>query len=307
MTKSGIQHIPIVKNAINYSKKIVLPGFNGVPIYEVMQFFIQAMASGTLSTRGSAMAFSFFMATFPAIIFLFSLLPHIPIENLQEILLTQLEAILPHEAYVLSKETIQDIINQPRDGLLSLGFFMALIFSTNGTNAMIEGFNQSSIKRAKMSYFKQRLFALILFAIIATLTLVGMSLIILNEYVIEYLASKQVMISDFKFYLFQSARWIVIIALFYFNISFVYAFAPAVKKEWKFFTAGSTITTVMIILTSLGFSYYINNFGQYNKLYGSIGTLLVIMLWLYLVSTFILIGYELNASISNAKLTRNEN
>ena len=260
------------------------------------------MASGTLTTRSGSMAFSFFMAIFPSIIFLFSLIPHIPIDNFQEILLAQLEALLPEEAYLLSKETIVDIINQPRGGLLSFGFLAALIFSTNGTNAMIEGFNQSTIKLESMSYLKQRLFAFLLFVIISSITLFGVSLIMINQYAIEYLSDRHLLDSELRIILFQIARWTIIIFLFYFNISFIYAFAPAVKKQWKFFSAGSTLTTQLIILTSIAFSYYINNFGQYNKIYGSIGTLLVIMLWLYLVSTFILIGYELNASISNAKL-----
>jgi membrane protein len=292
----------VSKTLIRLSKQIVLPGFQGMSTYDVTRFFVKAMSSGTLTTRGGSIAFSFLMAIFPAIIFFFSLIPHIPIDGFQEILLAQLETILPREAYILSKETIEDIVNQPRDGLLSFGFFAALLFATNGTNAMIEGFNQSSIKLERMSYLKQRLFAFILFVIIVSTTAFAVSLIVFNQYAIEYLSSINFLDTNIKMILFQVIRWVIIIALFYFNISFIYAFAPAVKKQWKFFSAGSTFTTQLIIITSVAFSYYINNFGQYNKIYGSIGTLLVIMLWLYLVSTFILIGYELNASISNAKL-----
>ena len=294
----------LTKLIIGWSKQLVLPGFQGISAYHVTRFFIKAMATGTLTTRGGSIAFSFFMAIFPAIIFFFSLIPHIPIDGFQEILLTQLETLLPREAYILSKETIEDIINQPRDGLLSFGFFAALLFATNGTNAMIEGFNQSSIKLERMSYIKQRFFAFILFVIIVSTTAFAVSLIIFNQFAIDYFSEKQLLDTNIRMILFQIFRWIIIIALFYFNISFIYAFAPAVKKQWKFFSAGSTLTTSLIILTSIAFSYYINNFGQYNKIYGSIGTLLVIMLWLYLVSTFILIGYELNASISNAKLIK---
>lgn len=300
-SKDNWKNLPIIHTLIEWSKKLILPGFQRVSVYEVTRFFIRAMASGTLTTRGGSMAFSFFMAIFPAIIFLFSLIPHIPIDGFQEILLDQLQTLLPDNAYQLSKETIEDIINQPRDGLLSFGFIAALLFSTNGTNAMIEGFNQSSIKIEKMGYLKQRLFAFILFMIISSITLLGVSLIMFNEFALSYMTKHQILDSDLSILLYQTARWSIIIALFYFNISFIYAFAPAIKKKWKFFSAGSTLTTILIILTSIAFSYYINNFGQYNKIYGSIGTLLVIMLWLYLVSTFILIGYELNASISNAK------
>jgi membrane protein len=289
------------REILNLTKKIVLPGFDGVPLYEAGKFFVSEMMLGTLTTRGAAIAFSFFMAIFPSIIFLFTLIPFIPIDNFQDILLQQLEAVLPREAYMLSKGTIEDIVNIQRGGLLSIGFIFALIFSTNGINAIIDAFNQSSLNHSIRPWWEQRIISFLLVLLLTFLTLIAVSLIFLNNVAFDYLLNVDFFEKDINIIIYELSRWVIIIALFYFSISFIYYFGPAERKKWKFFSAGSSLTTLLVIFFSLGFSYYINNFGQYNKIYGSIGTLLVIMLWLYLISNALLIGFELNASINSAK------
>lgn len=286
---------------IGISKKIILPGFDGLPLYDVATFFLQGIQKGLITTRAASLAFRFFLALFPFILFLFTLIPYLPIENFHEQLLMQLQSILPKEAFNLVRETIDDLVSRPREGLLSVGFILALYFSTNGISAMITAFNQSYFTIEKRNFIKQRLVAIMLIMILTSLLFTAVALIIFGKMLLAYLVSYDVITNTATLYIFQISKWLIIILMFYFSISFLYFMGPSRKTKWRFRSAGSTLATVLTIVVSLGFAYFVNHFGQYNKLYGSIGSLIVIMLWIYFNSIIILIGFELNASIHNAR------
>jgi len=287
----------IVVAIINLSKKIVLPGFQKMPLYDVSIFFFKGMQKGALPMRASAVAFSFFLAIFPSIIFVFTLIPYIPIDNFQEKLLGLLEAFMPHNAYEATKDTIMDIVTNQRGGLLSIGFLSALYFSTNGFNALITAFNNTYHEIETRTPFQQRLVSILLVIIATLLMTIAIGLIIGSEIALNLIFEKE----QASYYLIQIGRWIILFALFYSLISFTYFLGSSRKTRWKFASAGSMFATVLTVVTSVGFAYYVNNFGQYNKLYGSIGTLLVVLLWIYFNSLVMLIGFELNASIHQAK------
>ncbi len=297
--------ISLAEKIIDKAKQITVPGFDGMPLYDVGYFFIRALIEGSLTTRAAAIAFSFYLALFPAIIFVFTLIPYIPIHNFQNELIALLESVLPHNAYLTFKSTLEDIIIHQNGGWLSMGFFAALIFSTNGFNSMIDAFNATHFKFETRSWIAQRLIAIVLVFIIFSLTLIAVSLIVMGRTVSEYLVLHKIIQTDFAFYLISTGKWIIVLALFFFSISFLYYLAPAKKVKFRFISAGSTLATLLTIVISLGFSFYINNFGQYNALYGSIGTIIVILMWLYLNSITLLVGFELNASIKNAQITQN--
>lgn len=282
------------------AKRISLPGFDRMPLYDVMVFFWRSIVDGALSTRASAIAFSFFTGLFPAVIFLFTLIPYIPIENFQSQLFLLIKEVVPSSAFFAIEETVQDILNKPRGGLLSLGFFMALIFSTNGFASMMTAFDASLHSFERRTWIGQRLTALLLLAIMSFLLTVAIALITYGQHFINYLVANGYLKDHFTIFVLTFGKWIVILALFFMANSFLYYMAPAKKTKWRFISAGSTLSTFLSILTFVGFSFYINHFGQYNKLYGSIGTLLVIMLLMYLLSMILLIGFELNASINEA-------
>jgi membrane protein len=282
------------------AKKITFPGFDGMALYDVMVFFWRSIVDGALSTRASAIAFSFFVAMFPAIIFLFTLIPYIPIENFQNELFLLIEDMVPATTFMAIKETVLDILTRQRGGLLSLGFFMALIFSTSGFASMMSAFDASLHSFERRTWIGQRLIALLLLAILSVLIAVAIALITYGQHFINYLVEIGYLKDHFTFYMLTFAKWIVIIFLFFMANSFLYYLAPAKKTKWRFISAGGTLSTVLCVITFVGFSYYINNFGQYNKLYGSIGTLLVILLLMYILSTILLVGFELNASINEA-------
>ena len=279
------------------SKKITLPGFEKLPLYDVAGFFWKGITKGALPMRASAVSFSFFLALFPSIIFIFTLIPYIPIPDFQNQLLDLLQKVMPHNAYEATKDTIMDIVTNQRGGLLSIGFVSALYFSTNGFNALITAFNGTYHVIETRTPFQQRLVSILLVIISTVLMTLAIGLIIASEISLHFVFKE----SQTAFYLITIGRSLILFSLFYSLISFTYFLGPSRKAGWRFASAGSMFATVLSLLTSLGFAYYVNNFGQYNKLYGSIGTLLVVLLWIYFNSLMILLGFELNASIHLAK------
>lgn len=290
-----------VRSLVSYTKRVALPGFDHLPIYDVADFFFTGIQRGAIKTRAQSLAFSFFLALFPAIIFLFSLIPYVPIHDFQDQLLDLIKNLLPTNAYEATRSTIEDIIKHQRGGLLSFGFLLALYFTSNGFMALMKGFNTSYHVSENRSPGKRRMAAIFLTLLLSFLLILSTVLIIFGEIAIQYLVKQHILKSKTQVWLLLLSKWIIVLALLFFAISFLYYYAPSVRKRWRFVSAGSTFATVLTIIASIGFAYFVNHFGQYNKLYGSIGTLIVIMLWIYFNSLILILGFELNASIDNAK------
>jgi len=306
MTDSQKTHYKFFNQKIQqYSykaKEISFPGFNGVPIYYVITFFFSGIKNGYLATRASAIAFNFALAIFPTLLFLFTLIPFIPVQNLQTEILQLIHEFLPQNAFQYLESTLVSTLTVKKGGILSFGALASLLFSTNAIHALIQAFNNTYHSIDTRNWTAIRMVATLLVFISFILATTSVTLIIFGQSVLTKLVEFGFLEMNLTYYLITFGKWIVIIAMFFFTISFLYYFAPAKKTEWKFISAGSTLATILALLTSLGFSYFVNNFGQYNKLYGSIGTLMVILLWLYFNSFALLLGFELNASINNAKL-----
>ena len=292
--------ISLWERILEKAKKITFPGFDEMPLYDVMVFFWRSIVDGSLTTRASAISFSFFMALFPAIIFLFTLIPYIPIDNFQVELFLLIKDVVPETAFLAIEETVQDILTQQRGDLLSIGFFMALIFATNGLASMMSAFDASLHTFERRTWWGQHLIALVLLGILSFLITIAIGLITFGQHFINYLVANGFLRDNFTIYTLIIGKWLVILFLFFMANSFLYYLAPAKKTKWRFISAGGTLSTILSVITFIVFSYYINRFGQYNKLYGSIGTLLVIMLLMYFLSLILLIGFELNASINEA-------
>lgn len=283
------------------ASNMVLPGFDGVPISHVVTFVLKGFRKGVLVTRASSIAFNLLMALLPASIFLFTLIPFIPIPNFQNELIRLFENILPANAFSFMETTIIDIVTNKSGGLLIIMFFATLIFSTNGIHAVIHAFVVSAHTFKTRSWLNQRKIAIILLVIVVAMISVSGFLVIFGKYAINRLVEIHLIERHVVIYLLIILKWLLIITLLFIAISLLYYLVPAKRTDFKFFTAGSSLATVLFILTSLGFSAFVNSYGQYNKLYGSIGTLMVILLWLYLNSIAILIGFELNVSIKAAR------
>ena len=285
----------------NRLHNLVLPGFDGVPISQVILFIVKGLRKGVLVTRASSIAFNLLMALLPSSIFIFTLIPFIPIPNFQEELIRLFENIIPANAFSYLKTTIIDIVTNKSGGLMVLMFLATIFFSTNGIHAIINAFVVSSHTFTTRSWLNQRKISLLLlFIVLIMLSIVGF-LLIFGKLVFQGLIELHVIKGKLVISILIFTKWILVILLLFFAISFLYYFAPARKSEFKLFSAGSILATFLFIITSLGFSAFVNNFGTYNKLYGSIGTLMVILIWLYLNSIAVLLGFELNASIKEAK------
>jgi len=285
---------------INIAKSIKPIGLDGLSIYDVAIFFWKGLMEGAITTRASSLAFNFFLAFFPSIIVFFTLIPYIPIHGLQEMLMELLTVVLPPSTNEVTFSTLDDIINNPRGGLLSIGFILALYFSTNGINSLIEAFNASYHISETRPIIRQRILSLALTLLLSCMLIIAMGLIIFGKFAVTHLTEYEI-ITQYAGELILYGKWFTILIMLFFGIAILFHLGPSIKSKWRLFTPGSISATLGIIITSIGFNYYIYNFSQYNKIYGSIGTLMIILIWMYFNSIILLTGFELNASISNAK------
>ena len=285
---------------LNIAKKIKPIGFSGLSIYDVTIFFWKGLMEGAITTRASSLAFNFFLAFFPSIIVFLTLIPYIPVTGLQETLMELLNVVLPLSTNEITFNALDDIINNTRGGLLSIGFLLALYFSTNGINSLIEAFNASYHIRENRPIIQQRILSLGLTLLLSFMLIIAMGLIIFGKFVVSYLTEYK-LITQYAGGLILYGKWFTILLVLLLGISILFHLGPSIKSKWKLFTPGSILATLGIIITSIGFNYYINHFSQYNKIYGSIGTLMIILIWMYFNSIILLTGFELNASIANAK------
>jgi membrane protein len=284
------------------SKKWYLPGFEGVPLYDVIKFFYRQVKTIGLTERASAVSYNFIMAIPPSFLFLFTLIPSLPFISTKSIK-TQLHNIIvdivPSPVY--NKNIIQfvDSFFKPdRIGLLSFGLLLALFFSSNAMMGLMRSFNKNYVGFEKRKGLHNRWIAIRLTVLIFGLVLGCLIMLITQSAVLKWLDVTSPFWKDFIFY----SRWVFIIALIYYSIAFIYKYAPAVQKRWKLVSPGTILATFLSIMATLGFSAFVNSFGRYNALYGSIGTIIMLMALIFINSLVLLIGFELNVSIKSLKL-----
>jgi len=288
-----------VKFVIRKSKNIVLPGFNGIPLFDVVRFFFIQIQKTSLNERASSISFNLLLAIPPAFIFLFTLLPYLPIKDQLEQLYELIRDVIPgksnHDPII---NFLRNFASIERSGLLSVGFLLALYFSSNAMIGIMDSFNKLNyIGFSQRHVLHDRWVAIKLTFILFVIIILSIVVLVSRGTVLTWLGVESPTIRE----IIMNVRWIVIILLFFFIISFIYRHAPAVHKKWKFINPGSILATFMMITFTMGFSYYVVNFGNYNKLYGSIGTVLILMLLIYFNSLVLLIGFELNVSISSLR------
>lgn len=285
-----------VRNTLHYSRLIVLPGFQGVPLFDVTAFFISGLTKGSLSQRAASLSFHFFLALFPLMLFFFTLIPYVPVDNIYEQIILLIDEFVPQTSQGAIEKTLEGIFKQKHQGLMSLGFLTSIYVASNGINAMMNSFSQTKHNIVKRHWLKQRLISIGFVFGIGLGVIISFLLIMGSKFIINYLASDTFML----WYLLKASKWILLISIVYFMFVMIYYYTPADKKNFKFFSAGATLATVLFILTTFGFNYYIEHFSRYNALYGSIGALIIFLIWVYLNSNILLIGFELNASIAHA-------
>ncbi|MCX6268203.1 MAG: YihY/virulence factor BrkB family protein [Bacteroidetes bacterium] len=254
-----------------------------------------------MNSRAAAISYSVFLAIFPFLIFLFNIIPFIPIDNFQVQLLGIIQDFMPNMAYESVKETIIDIVTRPRSSLLILNLILTLYFSTNGVNSLIEAFNNTYHDVETRASFKQYLVSLFIVLINSFLLIIAIGLMTFGSALLAWLLPDTIQDSSIVIFLLQMLRWMIILGLLLMAISFVYYLAPARRKNFRLVSAGSLLATILIVISTLAFNFYVDNFSSYNALYGSLGTLMIVLVWIYINAISLIVGFELNASINNAK------
>jgi len=292
-----------VAHLIAKSKHLILPGLSGLPLYDVVQFLLRQLNKVGLNERAAAISFNFLMAIPAACIFLFTLVPYLPVSRQfsAELLILARDLTPDHNTYLVVRDFIVDFMDTPRGGLLSFGFLLAIFYASNAMMGIMRTFDRSLIPVKKRNFITSRwiaikLTSLFMLLVIATIILQITQGAILRE-ILQYFNSDTVIVR----LIVKSLRWLLIAALFFFSIAFIYRYGPSVHKRWKLNSAGTVVATVLIILTTYLFSFWVNNFNNFNKVYGSIGTILILMLLIYINSLILLIGFELNVSITFLK------
>jgi len=286
-------------------KKITLPGLEGMSLYEGIKFTVEAFLRSDIATKSAAISFKLFISLFPALLLLLSLIPYVPIDDFQNELLDGVRAILPNNVGGIINKTIEDLIFKKHTGFLSVGFILTIYYSSAIINSILTTLSKSYQVEIKRNPIKQRLVSLVLMIAITIMMIIGFALILFSENVISYLISSYIIESDFVSVGIGLLKWIAVLFLFIISISTIYNTALLKRKEWKIVSSGATWATLLITLASMGMSFYIDNFDAYNKLYGSIGSLIVFLIWINISTTILILGFELHAR-NNTKSSSNE-
>jgi membrane protein len=282
-----------------------------VSIYKILENLVININNDDIMHKASSVAFSFTLAVFPALIFLFTLLPYIPISTLPyvegEDFQNELQELIGELAMLEQvSQTIEDLLKNPRGDLLSVSVLLSLFLSTNGMMQLSQTFNKIYKTIDRRSYWFTRSIATFLTTILALVLFTSILLLIFGSLALRYLVENHFLTQDFLIFSLYLLKFIVLFVLFLIAISVVYYFAPALHNRWKFISIGSVAATLASVIVSYLFSFYITNFGTYNKIYGSIGAMIAMMVWIYMISVILLVGYEINASVDQAAMQSEE-
>lgn len=295
-TEEKLLKIPIVNWLIKLLHKIKLPGLEGMDLYDLLQMYISGIVKGALTSRAGSIAFSFFIALFPFALFVLTLIPFVPIDGFQDDFMSFIFNVMPSEdASDAVAHVLNDIATNKYGELLSFGFILSIFLMTNGVNAILSGFEYTYHQIETRTVIRQYMVSLAISLVLALLLLVTVSVIIFLEFFVRSLI-QQGMLIDANFWL-GTLQILILIGMLYMVISFLYYFGTREGRKHSFLSPGSVFTLILFILNFKIFKIYIEKFAQYNELYGSIGTVLVIMLFIWLNSIILLLGFELNASL----------
>lgn len=307
------ERYPFLIDILVKLKTFTLPGFDKIPVYDVARFFIAEIRANSLGIRSQSIAFSFFLAIFPALTFVFSLIPYLPyVSDLDVYVMNVLKEVLPNkETYnfisSFTEPLLRDLAKHKRTGLLTGSIVLALFLTSNGVMSMLSSFDKSYDHYKKRNALQSRYIALKITMLLILLFIFSVTLIVLGQDFLTFILNAIGIKNKVTQFLISMLRYVLLILMFFFSLSLIYYYGPATKKKYKFISTGATVATILSILISFGFSYWVSNFNRLNLIFGSIGTIMLLMIWLNVNSFVLLVGYEINASIHyNASLRTKE-
>lgn len=294
------EKLPIVNILVRFGEKIKVPGLEGMSLYDVFEMYTIGIVKGALTTRAGGIAFSFFMAVFPFMLFILTLIPYIPIEGFQEGLFSFIQEILPPETFEAVNTVLGDIINNQYGGLLSFGFLLSIFLMTNGVNAIFGGFEYSYHITEFRNVFKSYFISLAVSLLLSLFLIITIISLILYQVALSKIDEKGWFNTN-DLHLFYIGKNMSFLVMIFTIVSLLFRYGTKQGKATKFFSAGAILTTVVSLFTFYLFGIYVVKFAQYNELYGSIGTLLILMLFVWLNAIILLLGFELNASLHSLR------
>jgi len=284
----------LINNFFNFLRKIKFKSLYGFSLYELFRLYLTGLLKGSITSRAGSISFSFFMAFFPFVLFVLNLIPFFPIENFDQIFLDLIESLIPKESSNFFHEIFIDINSKKRTGLLSTTLFLSIILIGNGVNSIFSGFSDSYHIEFSRNFIKQYLYAVMVGLILVLVVLFATIFSIF----FDFLITKNIVIISFIFFLLKYV-FLILIALV--SFSSLYFFGTIQGRNLKFFSPGSVMTTLLLLLSTYFFGVYIDNFSNYNELYGSIGAVIIMMLFIWVNSISLLLGFELNVVIYKMK------
>ena len=302
--ESKIEKIPLVRNVVHVLQRIKLPYLEGLSFYALLKLYVIGIIEGALSYHASAVAFSFFMALFPFALFILNLIPYIPIEGFQADFLQFVREGVPPNTYDAIAAIVNDILNNSHSGLVSSGFILSIFLMANGLNGILGGFESSRHVLEKRGFLHQYLISLALSLLLSILLIVTVATIVFFEVIIQKTMIQNVLSDNIP--LIILGRYAFVILMILITVSLLFRFGTKQKNKPSFITIGSIFTTVLIIISSYFFGIWVIRFSKYNELYGSIGTLLIMMFYIWINCMILLLGFELNSIMSKLKSKRKE-
>jgi membrane protein len=304
--KGIILNSKLVTWLISWSKRIKFPGFSGMSIFDILGLLIKSFKNNSYSQRSNSVAFKFFLALFPSLLFMVSLIPFVPIANFQESLLFEIDSVTPSNIYSVIEQTILDLVKTKHHYALWIGIVLSLFYASNGVSSLLNAFNSSNQIILKANPVKRRLVSLGIFAGFSLFLLISLSAFTYGEIIILDIEYKTW--GAFAHFMFHLVKWLIMILSAIIGISILYNLGNPARKSWKWMSPGSSLATIIIILTSYLMSYFFVNFSSYNEVYGSIGTLMMVLFWLNITAYILILGFELHAlTDAQLKLIQDEN
>ncbi len=294
-----------IRSTLYFLQHFSLPGNRGVPLYDVLRFFLVGIFNGDLNQRAKGLTYSFLTAFPPLLIFFFTLVAYFPVDGVQDQLLAELGTVVPDKIMGPLSNTVNDVMGHRHSTLLSIGFVSSIILAANGLMGMITSLNFANHSVEKRPYVQRYLLSIMLVFIIYVVIVLAIALLMGHKLLLQLIFVQGWLPNTHSSTLFFNiGRWLLIIFAILTTISLIYYWAPAKKQRVGFFSAGSVLATAMFLVLSWGLGLYLNNFSNYNLVYGSIGTLLMLMFWIRFNCIVLLVGYELNISIYNGTIIK---
>lgn len=298
--EAKIEKIPVVRSLMHVTKGVKLPWLHDMTLYDLVEMYLKSVVEGGLPNKANSIAFSFFMALFPFTLFILNLIPYIPIEGFQQDFMDFLAENVPPQTFGAISNIISDILHNSYESLLSTGIILAIVFQANGLNAILSGFESSHHIEHKRGFFSQYLVSIGISLILSILLFLTIIVILVFQIFIQSTQIQDIFGEDIGF--LENGRYAFVILMLLFGTSILFRYGTKQVIKRKFISIGSVFTTILFIISSYGFGIWVVNLSNYNKLYGSIGTLLILMFYIWLNCLILLLGFELDALISKLKI-----